>query len=100
MTVATSIVGVGLVFVMALIFMVLGFNFRKVLKVGCFAISAVLWFVTGALFPTIDETYAFIGWAFLMPAIFSGLLAAHGMYATYKHAVTEDWQNDEEGEEE
>lgn len=99
MSVATSILSIGVVLVLALIFTVLAFNWKRVLKVGAYTIAMVLWFTLSVMYPTFDSTYYFVGWVFMMPAIFTMLLMANGIYDTYKHATMEDWQKDESWEE-
>lgn len=100
MSLATSVVSIAVVLCLAFIFTLLAFNWKKVLKVASYAIAMVLWFTLAIMYPTFDSTYYFVGWAFMMPGVFTLLLTANSIYDTYKHATMEDWQKDEGWEEE
>ena len=102
MSVATNIFSIGIVLMLALVFTMLAFNWKRILKVGAYAIGMVFWFVLTPLYFTmfVDTSFYFLGWIFLLPGVFCMLLTGNTIYDTYKHVTMEDWEKDESWEEE
>lgn len=98
------IIGLAFIIMLAVLFLAFGLNARtlkttdKVFKVFFLVSSGVLWFVLAVIFPAVEQTYTFIGWAFLIPAVFCWIMGSVSIFEVYKHATMEDWQKEDSAE--
>jgi hypothetical protein len=90
-------VGFAFAFIFGILFLVLARTTEKFIdKSFLYTASAVIFFIMTPLYVVMEQTYGFLGFIFLIPAVFASLFAGQSYFQLYKNTQTEDWERDTE----
>jgi len=103
----STILGFALLFALALIFTVIGFSLEKqggdiyeaILKIACHVVGTVFWFILGVWYPTVEATYGFMGWVFMIVGVFVALLSTVAVWQMYAEVSMPKWKKEIRDEE-
>jgi hypothetical protein len=90
------VIGFSFVFSLALVFLIIAQGFKKVAKPFFYVASGFMFFWLAPLYVVLEQTYAFIGWVFMIPAVFAWGFAGISFFELYKKSAMEDWQKNED----